>query len=562
MTSTELQAKLDELLALPGETEWVEFKEAENNYDFEKLGRYFSALSNEANLKKQPFGWLVFGIRDKPRQVVGSNYRLQRFDLDRLKQEVAGHTPNGLTFEEIHELTAPAGRIILFQVPAASAGVPTSWKGHYYGRNGESLSPLNLQEIEQIRRQAVREDWSAQVCAGANLGDLDARAIDFARTQYKEKNPKIAAEMDGWDTFTFLNKARLAIAGQITRAAIILLGKEEAEHFLSPAQARITWILKDAAGVERDYQHFGPPLLLHVEEVYGKIRNLNYRYLRNASLFPTEITKYDPWVIREALHNSIAHRDYSLGGRINLVEEDDELLLTNLGHFLPETVERVIDQDAPHETYRNPLLTTTMVNLNMIDTIGSGIKRMFRTQRERFFPLPDYDLSDPRRVKVRITGKVLDENYTRILITETDLSLLDAIALDKVQKRMPISDEEFQSLKAKKLIEGRRPNLIVSAKVAIVTGDQSKYIKLRGLDNQHYKKLILSYLHNFGSARRSDIEAFLLDKLPDALTQTQKEKRVGNLLQEMARRDGTIRAEGTTIAASWLLTKEGREAMD
>lgn len=560
MTQAELQAKLDELLALPGETEWVEFKEAKNNYGSDDLGRYFSALSNEANLKNQPFGWIVFGVQGKPRRVVGSNYRPDRPALDSLKQEVAVHTPNGLTFEEIHELTTSGRRVILFQVPAALAGVPTSWKGHYYGRNGESLCALGLQEIEQIRRQTVREDWSAQICVGATVHDLDAAAVEFARTQYKRKNPKIAAEIDGWDILAFLNKARLAVSGRITRAAIILLGKEEAEHFLSPAQARITWILKDPAGVERDYQHFGPPFLLHVEEVYGKIRNLNYRYLRNESLFPTEIIKYDPWVIREALHNSIAHQDYSLGGRINLVEAEDELLLTNLGHFLPESVQRVIEQDAPQEIYRNPALATAMVNLNMIDTIGSGIKRMFRVQRERFFPLPDYDLSDPRRVSVRILGKVLDENYTRILMIETGLSLSDVIALDKVQKQRPISDDEFRSLKTQQLIEGRRPNLIVSATVAAVTGDQSRYIKLRGLDNQHYKQLILSYLRKFGSARRSDIEAFLLDKLPDALTQTQKEKRIGNLLQEMAHSDGTIRAEGKTTAANWILTKKGREA--
>ena len=66
MTSAELQAKLSELLSLPAETEWVEFKEAKNNYDFDDLGKYFSALSNEANLKGQPFGWLVFGVKDKP----------------------------------------------------------------------------------------------------------------------------------------------------------------------------------------------------------------------------------------------------------------------------------------------------------------------------------------------------------------------------------------------------------------------------------------------------------------------------------------------------------------
>ena len=111
MTPAELQLKLNELMALPAETEWVEFKEAKNNFDFDDLGKYFSALSNEANLKEQPFGWLIFGVKDKPipRPVVGSQFRPRRPDLDHLKQEIAVHTSHRLTFEEIHEVQTPPG---------------------------------------------------------------------------------------------------------------------------------------------------------------------------------------------------------------------------------------------------------------------------------------------------------------------------------------------------------------------------------------------------------------------------------------------------------------------
>lgn len=154
MTQAELQAKLDELLALPGETEWVEFKEAKNNFDSDELGKYVSALSNEANLKGQSYGWLVFGVQDRPLQVVGTNYRQGRPALDKLKQDVAKETTCGLTFHEIHELNTSQGRVVLFQIPAAPPGMPTAWKNHFYGRNGESRGALSLQEIEQIRAQA------------------------------------------------------------------------------------------------------------------------------------------------------------------------------------------------------------------------------------------------------------------------------------------------------------------------------------------------------------------------------------------------------------------------
>ena len=385
------------------------------------------------------------------------------------------------------------------------------------------------------------------------MNDLDPNAIRFARQEYKNKQPALAAEVDGWDDTTFLNKAKVCINGQITRTAIILLGKNESEHYLSPGIARISWVLKDEHGIEKAYQHFGPPLILAVDQVFAKIRNLTYRYLPDASLFPTEITQYDPWVVRETLHNCIAHEDYPKGGKINVVETPTSLLFTNVGMFLPGTVEEVIVRDAPPEVYPNRFLAEAMVNLNMIDTIGSGIKRMFTRQRQRNFPMPDYDLGEKERVKVRVIGEVIDDKYTRMLMARTDLDLLDVIALDKVQKGTQISEDEFRSLKGKKLIEGRRPNLIVSAEIAAATETQAEYIKKRAFDKDHYKAMLAAYLKQFGEAKREDIDKLLLDKLSAALSDEQKENFVTNLLQEM-RKDGTIHAEGTKRWATWRLT--------
>ena len=555
MTPAELKAKLDEMMMLPAETEWVEFKEAKNDYDFDDIGKYFSALSNEANLRGKPAGWLIFGVTDKPpRQICGTKYRLQKPSLDRLKTKIAQHTNHQITFLECHELSDIQGRVVLFEIPPAPRGIPTTWNGIPYGRIHDSLGPLNLQEIEQIRRQGTPEDWSAQICESATINDLDPQAIVFAKQEYKKKNPKLAAEVDRWDDNTFLNKSKVCIEGTITRTAIILLGKNESEHFLSPAVAGITWVLKDANGVEKDYEHFGPPLILAVDQVFAKIRNLTYRYLRNETLFPTEITQYESWVIREALHNAIAHQDYAQGGRINVIEESDSLLFTNLGEFLPGNVEEVILRDAPPEHYRNQFLATAMVNLNMIDTIGSGIKRMFTIQRQRSFPMPEYDLSEHGRVKVRIIGKVVDEKYTRMLMMRTDLHLRDVIALDKVQKGKPLNDDEFKSLKNKRLIEGRRPNLFVSAEVAAATDTKADYIRKRAFNKDHYKKMVTDYLKKFNEASRQDIDDLLKDKISDALTDEQKKTSITNLLQEM-RRDGVIKPVGTTRHAKWVISK-------
>lgn len=545
MTEAEVKQVVHHFRNQISETECVEFKEAKTNYDFGKLGKYFSALSNEANLKNQESAWLLFGIQDKPvpRPIVGTTYRVNRADLDSLKSEIGNKTTNRITFSEIYEINYPEGRVIAFQIPPAPKGIPVAWEGHYFGRDGEEIGALNLVELETIRKQSTKIDWSAQIIPTATIGDLDPKAIVKARQEYKEKNPKKATLCDTWNDITFLNKIKITIQGKITNTAILLLGQEESSHFINPAVAKISWILKDEHNVELDYEHFSVPFLLNSTEVFSKIRNLTYRYIKDDSLFPTEIKMYDSFVIREALHNCIAHQDYNLQGRITVVEKPDELIFSNVGSFLPKSVETVIQQDAPQEYYRNQFLADAMVNLNMIDTIGSGIKRMFITQKNRFFPMPDFDLSDPKKVAVKIAGRIWDENYTKLLITNTALDLKTVVLLDRVQKNLALNDEEIRFLKNQNLIEGRKPNLFVSAFVANKSGQKAEYIKQRGIDNDYCQKIITDYLEKFGEGKREDFEMILLDKLSDVLDISQKRNKIKNNLQDLKKR-GVISPEG------------------
>jgi ATP-dependent DNA helicase RecG len=522
--------KLYEILNNKIENELFEFKEAKNNYDFDKLGKYFSALSNEANLSNASEAWLIFGVNDR-RNIVGTQFRSNPTDLQSLKAEVANHTTNRITIIEIHEVMTDSGRVIMFQIPPAPNGLPIAWKGHYYGRDGEELQPLNLEEIDRIRRKDTFIDWSAGLCPTAAISDLEPLAIEKARLQFKVKHSHLVDQIDQWDDVTFLNKAKLAINGTITNAAIVLLGKTESEHFVSPAQAKMTWILKDKDNLELDYQHFSCPFLLNVEAVYSKIRNLKYRYIRDGSLFPEEIEQYDPYIIREALNNCIAHQDYTLAGRVNVVENDaGTLVFSNAGSFIPGSVENVIQQDAPQEQYRNPFLANAMVNLNMIDTIGSGIKRIFTIQKRRFFPMPDYSIEN-NRVIVTITGKVLDVAYAKLLATNPELSLFDILLLDKVQKKKPLTDEEIAHLRAKGFIEGRKPNVHISSNLAHEIAQQADYMRQRGIDNEYCRKMIVDYLTKFKTGTREDFERIILDKLPDVLSDTQKKNKIRNILQ-------------------------------
>jgi ATP-dependent DNA helicase RecG len=546
-----IQTILQSLRLQGYENEIVEFKEAKTQFDFEKIGKYFSALCNEANLKSKRSAWLIFGIKDSDKSIVGSKFRINRADLESLKAEIANHTTGRLTFIEIYEEHTPNGRVVLFEIPAAPRGIPIAWKGHYYGRDGEELNALNGDEYDRIREQSNSEDWSSVIVEAATINDLSPEAILKARESYKKKNSHLVNEINEWDDTTFLNKAKLCIKGKITRTAILLLGKPESEHFINPASAKISWILRDKDNVEKDYQHFTCPILLNTEEVYKKIRNLKYRYIADGTLFPEEVDQYDPYIVREGLNNCIAHQDYTLNGKINVVEhEDGKIIFINSGKFIPSSIEEVVISDAPEPIYRNPFLVEAMINLNMIDAIGSGIKRMFNIQRKKYFPLPDYEFTADK-VKLTITGKVVDMNYARKVAAIPDLTLTDIIALDKVSKSKVLNNNEINQLKNKGLIEGRKPNFHISATVAQATGEKADYIKQRGIDDNYCQKIIIDYLKKFGEGKREDFERVLLGKLPDVLDQKQKSNKIKNNLQKL-RVKGII----SPIGKVWKMSKQ------
>lgn len=221
--------------------------------------------------------------------------------------------------------------------------------------------------------------------------------------------------------------------------------------------------------------------------------------------------------------------------------EDDHLVYSNCGTFLPRSGEDVVLKDVPEEVYRNPFLVESMKNLDMIETQGGGIRKMFNFQRKRFFPMPDFDFSD-EKVKVTIPGKILNEEFARILINNPELSLEDILLLDKVQKKLPITDEVFQYLKKKKWIEGRKPNPYLSSNLLKpVDNDELKvsYMANKSFDDDYFKTMITGYLRKFGPVKRNTIDNLIIPKLSAVLTEQQKKNKVTNYLSTL-RREGII----------------------
>lgn len=503
-------------------------------------------------------------MRDSNKSIVGSEFRRDRRHLDKLKGEISAHTSDRIGFVEIYDFVLPEGRIVMFQIPRALRGAPTAWKGHCYGREGDDTGALSEEKRERFKKQKFEpeEDWSAGVCVDATLADLDARAVLRARELFKQKFPDESVQADQWSDIEFLNKAKVTVKGKITRAAIVLLGKSESEHFISPTVAKLRWILKDAKGVEKDYLIANCPFILAVDKIYAKIRNVTYRKQLRENLFPEEFAQYSPDLIYEALNNCIAHQDYFLKGYVNIVEKEDELIFTNLGEFIPGSVETVVKSDTPAERYKNSFLAEAMFNFKMIQTRGGGIKMMFNEQRRRLFPLPEYDLSK-QRVKVTVTGKILDPKYAAILAQQdSDLTLDEVIMLDRVQKDKgkSLSAADIKHLRKRKLIEGTKPNYFISAQIAQKTNQKAEYTKFKGLDKSFYLEMIVNAVNQHDFLTRKDINKILWDKLPEIMDDKQKTDKIGNLIRELRVKREIINT-GTDGEPKWVSLRKINESV-
>lgn len=535
------------------ESEIVEFKEAKSNYSFNDIGKYFSALSNEANIRGYQEAWLIFGISND-KKFVGTEFRKQG-SLQNLKKELVNGTNERLTFMEIYELTMGKCRVVAFQIPPAIRGIPTTWQGAAYAREHEAVCPLPMNKVDLIRSQ-IGMDWSKEIVEEASMEDLDSEAVKRARELFskRQSDRKKAQEvLNKLSDVEVLNKAGITIKGKITRTALLLLGNSESAHYFDGFIPRITWTLYNADNSVKTYEHFDMPMLLAVDKVYSRIRNIKYRYIAGQqTLFPDEVDQYEPELIKEIINNCIAHQDYRLRGKINVEEFEDKLVFINEGAFIPETIEQALEPGYKPPYYRNVFLCNAMVNLYMIDTNSMGIPMMYQIQRDKCFPLPTYDLNIINRVKVTVYGKILDKNYTQLLYTNGDLDMRTVFLLDQVQKHEVVSKESFKQLKKQGLVEGRYPNIFVSFKVADIVGQKAVYVRNKGLNDDICKQLIIKALESMGEASKQELMEVLEKALPEVLSDEQKSKMVSNLLQAM-KKEGLVLAEGKNRYAKWSL---------
>ena len=548
MTSVELQAWLREHFPKENERhewkEWSSLKGRINGHAGEDLASYLSALSNMDG------GCVVIGAKDGTLEPTGirdfATYTPENLP-GRLQPTCANLPSLGLVVD-VHRATDTGATVWLVHVPRHAPRKPVYSHAKAWQRDGDSLATLRDDRLQAILCELLAaDDWSAAVVPEASVDDLDRAALALARGKFAEKmqQERWAAEIPAWSDLKFLDKAGFAANGGITRAALLLLGDAQRAPRLLQHPAEISWKLPD----ERVIEHFAPPFLLTTTQVLGRIRNPNIKLFPAAQLIATELPRYDVRVVLEALHNCVAHQDYARGARVVLEEAGSRLRFINAGGFVDGAPDDYVDGSRTPTVYRNRWLAAAMNNVGMIDKAGFGIKDMFGKQRERYLPMPDYEGSSMNETVFNVFGQAIDENYSRLLMERADLPIEQVVWLDRVQKHVVIEATQAAALKRAGLIEGRKPNWHVSALVASLTDRRVEYTRTRGLDDLHFKRLVVQHLKKFDSATGDELRKLVLDKLPDVLTDAQRRSKAGNLLT-------TLRKRGVD---GWKIVAERRE---
>lgn len=529
--------------------EWKEFKNLKNSFCGDEKDDVISYVSAIANMEG---GYLVIGVHDKTLEIVGTdtyNYDRQKAIL-RLTERCTNLSTEGLNIDEF--ITDDTNRKVwIIHIPKHLPKRPVFAHNKAWQRIEDSLVEMTVERMAAILDEPIFSDtdWSAQIVPDATINDLDEVAIAKARKMYKKVHSRIPeAEVNDWNVETFLSKCGIMKNGGITRAAIILLGKYESAFKLRPAVAQVTWTRRDEKKDVVDYEHFTVPFILTVDEILSRIENLTMREMPGGTLFPDTMKHYDDYTIREALHNCLAHQDYTMQQRINFVENPTYLFYSNAGNFIPGTLENALTNEEPQAYFRNECLCKAMVDFNMIDTVSRGIKKMFSEQWRRHFPMPDYEIdSKNRKVSVRIYGNEINEQYTNLLKTNKSLTLWDCISLDAIQKGRTIHEDVAQDLLNRGLIEGEAPNYTISLGVAKATRQLQGYTKQKGLDKEKIKQMVLQYLKNAGSdgAKRDNIYEYVKDVMPQVKTREQQLRILGDILNALSV-DKLIYANGRT----------------
>jgi ATP-dependent DNA helicase RecG len=531
---------LDQLRAwlIARENEHLEFKEARNSFHFEKLAKYCAALANEGG------GSIVLGVTDRrPRRVVGSSA------FENLERTKAGLVERLRLKIEGTEIQHPDGRVVVFTAPARQLGVPVSVEGAYWMRAGEDLVPMTGDMLRTIFNE-LRPDFTAEVCDGASVADLDPLAIEDFRQRWHATAglPSILTRPPE----QLLRDAELIVEGGVTYAAIVLLGSTSAiSRYLAVSEIVFEYRSGEAPGPANQREEFRCAFLLSYDRVWNLIdlRNDKQHYLYRFVMVPVPTVSEQS--AREALLNAVAHRDYRDPGSIFVRQFPRRLEIVSPGGFPPGiTVENMLYQQKP----RNRRLADAFARCGLVERAGQGADCIYEECVRQGKPLPDFTHTDTHQVSLTLHGSLADDGFLQFLHRlkdeNIDVAMQDLLVFDCVRRgeRPPKALRPWlRRLMDRGVLEssGRGAGTRYMFSRRFYTSEGRTDLDVLGaiVDREAHKSLLLKYVH-------SKVEAGArFEELQQVLPGVGR-IQVQRLMREL-RREGLVESRGETKGTRW-----------
>jgi ATP-dependent DNA helicase RecG len=525
------------------ENERLEFKKAENTYDFEKLIKYCVALANEGG------GKVILGVTDKkPRQILGTRAFL---DLEKKKTELTALLHLRV---EAFVIPHPQGRVVVFDIPSRPLGVPLNYQGSYLMRSGESLIAMTQDQLKRIFDEGI-PDFSATICDKAVFSDLHPGAIAEFRKMWIQKSGN--QELVKLSEQQLLEDAELIVDGHLTHAALILFGTRQAlgKHL---AQAEVIFEYRSSES-SIEYQariEFREGFFLYKDKIWELINLRNEVQQISQGLFRRDIRAFNEKVSREAILNAVSHRDYQSPGSVFVKQFSRQLVIASPGGFPTGITEQNIIRK---QQARNRRIAEAFAKCGLVERSGQGADTMFRESLREGKAKPSFQGTDDHEVVLTLHGELQHPEFVTFveqISQENNFNFAtdDFITLDAVYREEQLSEEMMARVSVlaengliEKVGRGRGVKYVLSRRFYSFLEQKGVYTRKRGLDRETHKALLLKHIQD------NQQEGSQLSELSQVLPMLSRDQ-LQSLLKEL-KREAKVKLIGVTKSARWYPAK-------
>ncbi|MCK9411730.1 MAG: putative DNA binding domain-containing protein [Prolixibacteraceae bacterium] len=394
---------IDQLVQLKESEDKVEFKEAKNQYAYDSSRK--SVLGYTVAFANEKGGYLVFGLKDAyPHNVCGSKAYEGR--EGQLEQNVYRDLGIRISTEVLFDGTK---RVLILKIPARPVGKPLYFNDIPLMRIGDALERMSDEMFLSII-QEQEPDFSAKICEGISISDLDETAIKKMKESYarKQKNTGFLQ----LSTERVLTDLKLLENGKLNYAALMLLARKEVIDDKLP-QSKTTWEFRNSeAQIHHDSREVvDEPLFIAIDSIWKLINQptLNRKYPVQSGAYIFDLYDFNEEVIREAVLNAIAHRDYTITSEVVIKQYPNKITIDNPGGF-PKgvTIENLLTVSS---TPRSRLMTEILEKTGLVERSGQGVDKIFSITLSEGKAEPNYKNSDMFQVSLSLRTEIIDKAF-------------------------------------------------------------------------------------------------------------------------------------------------------